>query len=143
MGSAQPIGTVSAQARLQHSSLLGFGRLGMQRSPLMETLQIRPRASFATHQRSPLSSLHFTSVPDLRASSGNGHDEFGVRRSLRAGIPRVTDSRRWLPHPLSGPHACGGLQERIGLPRRAQRGRWRPVAAGLLCSGGRRRLGSL
>ncbi|CAD6247422.1 unnamed protein product [Miscanthus lutarioriparius] len=55
MGSAQPIGTDSAQARLQHSSLLGFGRLGMQRSPLMETLQIRPRASFATHQRSPVS----------------------------------------------------------------------------------------
>ena len=55
MGSAQPIGTDSAQARLQHSSLLGFGRLDMQRSPLMETLQIRPRASFATHQRSPVS----------------------------------------------------------------------------------------
>lgn len=87
------------------------------------------------------SPLHF--VPDRRASSGNGHDELGVRRSLRAGIPRVNDSRRWLPHPLSGPHACGGLQERIGLPRRAQRERWRSVAAGLLCSGGRRRLGSL
>jgi hypothetical protein len=58
MGSAQPIGTDSAQARLQlQHSLLGLAVWVCKGAPLMDTpRQIRPRASFAAHLRSP---LHF------------------------------------------------------------------------------------
>jgi hypothetical protein len=136
MGSAQPTGTNSAQA-LQHSLR---GLAVWHRLTITALVTTDKAMCILRHSPALSSPLHF--IPDRRsrrASSAITHDELGVRRSLRAGIPRVNDSRRWLPP--SGPHACGGLQERIGLPRRAQRGH--PVAAGLLCSRGRCRLGSV